>query len=174
MGSFWRHLLARLRFHRPGGRVIPARRRSPETTVAIPAHGPSVCSHAYVVLTPVSPVVPGSPRDVRWQSAFGVGRGQLHGSGPALADETHLSARSPLTWIGNSPLTSGLVFHPQTPCSVLERSPLFHPQRGGDAGSRTPATTTSPSRLARERWRRDEDTSAARGFASPPSRSRWG
>jgi len=63
----------------PWGRVILARRLSPGTTVAMSARGPSVCSHAYVVLTPGSPVAPGSPRDVRWEGAFGLGRGSSMG-----------------------------------------------------------------------------------------------
>ncbi len=54
--------------------------------------------------------------------------------------EANLRARSPLPWIDNSPLTSGLVFHLQTPCSDLERSPPFHPHRSGEAGSRLAAT----------------------------------
>jgi hypothetical protein len=65
------------------------------------ARGPSVCSHAYVVLTLVSLVAPGALRDVHWESAFGLGGGWLHGLGPALADETCLSAAYSLrsaTW----------------------------------------------------------------------------
>ena len=36
------------------------------------ARGPAVGLHAYMILTPVSPVVPGSPRAVREETAFGV------------------------------------------------------------------------------------------------------
>jgi hypothetical protein len=54
--------------------------------------------------------------------------------------EANLSARLPLAWIDNTPLTSGLVFQLQTPCSDLERSPLFHSHRGGNVGSRLSAT----------------------------------
>lgn len=40
------------------------------------------------------------------------------------------------------------MFHLQTPCSDLERSPLFHPNRGGDAGSRLSATCRNVSSRA--------------------------
>jgi hypothetical protein len=62
--------------------------------------------------------------------------------------EAHLSAREPLAWIDNSPLTAGLVFHLQTPCSDLERSPLFHPHQGGGAGSRLSAARRDVSSRA--------------------------
>jgi hypothetical protein len=73
----------------------------------------------------------------RWHRMTGLSR--RSSNGVQSTPEANLSARSPLAWIDNSPLTSGLVFHLQTPCSDLERPPLFYPNRGGNAGSRLSA-----------------------------------
>jgi hypothetical protein len=71
----------------PEGEAYPQRayHRGPRSRFP-PAVLPCTRPHAWIVLTSVAPVAPGSPPDVRGERAFGAGLGRPHGSDPALAD----------------------------------------------------------------------------------------